>query len=164
MPFGPLVTLILLIYVLFLGVIMTFWFLLSPRRKPDTEPRQRDYEAEERYEGPARAYASSNDTLRGANASRVKRSDNTATITENTEARERRLNASERVAERNSTERDAVRGRESGRTKDASTRGKREVEPKDREARDTDQTRPTQKRKSDAFEDFIRSKNDDFDF
>ena len=112
MPFGPLVTLILLAYVLFLGVIVTLWVVISPRRKPKRESRVQKQETappvEERTRrSRSRVYtAPSNDEVRGA-----------------------------RVVQR---------------------------EP---EAKSAPASTPRPKKRSnDAFEDFIRSKNDDFEF
>ena len=113
MPFGPLVTLILLAYVLFLGVIVTLWVVISPRRKPKRESRIQKQETappiEERTRRDrSRVYtAKSNDEVRGARV----------------------------VVQREPDTKSAP----------AST------------------PRP-KKRSNDAFEDFIRSKNDDFEF
>ena len=123
MPFGPLVTLMLLVYLLFLGVVMTFWFILSPGRKADAredreraQPQQRERltRAEERsYRRSAGDYAPYRDSERGAN-------------------------------------REAEAGRGGSESRD------RERAPAS--------TATSKKRKNDAFEDFIRSKNDDFEF
>ena len=141
MPFGPLVTLMLLVYILFLGVVMTLWFILSPGRKPDArentrESTRRDDDpwrdqqekptrAEERsYKNSAKVYAGpNNDQVRGANV-------------------------------RAHSTRDAG-------TEDA---GKRETRDDNAERPPARSTASSKKRKNDAFEDFIRSKNDDFEF
>ena len=146
MPFGPLVTLMLLVYILFLGVVMTLWFILSPGRKPDAQentrestrrddnpwrdaPREKLTRAEERsYKNSARVYADpNNDQIRGTNV-------------------------------RAHSARDA-------KTRDAGTEdaGKR-TRDDSAERTPTRSTATSKKRKSDAFEDFIRSKNDDFEF
>ena len=135
MPFGPLVILMLLVYILFLGVVIALWFALSPRRKPDVqeEPqRERFTRAEERSYN-VRTYAGGgNDAVRGANVSTARR-------TRPSSARAQ-------------TRADA----------ESSSTGARDTRARNTETQKP--TKPEKKRKNDAFEDFIRSKNDDFDF
>ena len=166
MPFGPLVTLMLLVYLLFLGVVLTLWFALSPGRKPDMQEdarqdeaarntqRERPTRAEERSaRRSARVYAGSNDEVRGANArAEVNRARETSEEVE-TNRRTRGVGARTRTRE--------TRTRDSG-TRDEGTRDTKA----DEGAKRTPASSPaaTKKRSSDAFEDFIRSKNDDFEF
>ncbi len=170
----------LLVYILFLGVVLTLWFILSPGRKPDVQKnvqkdarenaeqdeaefwsvqRERPTRAEERSaKRSARVYTgSSNDEVRGANA------------------RPETNRASETRRERVETNR---RARDTGartRTSDTRARGSemRDAGTRDRDTKTRDEgakrtpapsTATTKKRSSDAFEDFIRSKNDDFEF
>ena len=142
----------LLIYALFLGIVLTLWFALSPGREPDAQETRRDRQddpwadlqrerptrAEERSRGAARVYADSNDGVRGANA-----------------RPQANLNRVEDV------------GRET-RTRNT---GAEDANIEDTRTEDTNAKRPparspatTKKRERDAFEDFIRSKNDDFEF
>ena len=168
MPFGPLVTLMLLVYVLFLGVVLTLWFALSPGRKPDVQEdarqkdtrqdeanrntqRERPTRAEERSaRRSARVYAGSNDEVRGANArAEVNRVRETREEVE-TNRRTRGVGARTRTRET--------------RTRDSGTRDRDTKADEGAKRAPTPSTATTKKRSSDAFEDFIRSKNDDFEF
>ena len=179
MPFGPLVTLMLLVYILFLGVVLTLWFILSPGRKPDIQEnvredvqnaeqdeaefwnlqRERPTRAEERSaKRSARVYAgSSNDEVRGANAKANRASE---TGREKVETSRRAWNTGARTRTRDTRARNPE-------TRDAGTRDtERDTEARNEDAKRTPapSTATTKKRSSDAFEDFIRSKNDDFEF
>lgn len=133
MPFGPLVTLILLTYLLFLGVILTFWFALSPGRNADgRETKREDVENEvedaQRLTPAERRRAPSvytRDEVRGANARGV------GPRGADAKGEEIRVSADSRSAETGAN---------------------------------VSVAKSTSKKKNDAFEDFIRSKNDDFEF
>ena len=150
MPFGPLVTLILLIYLLFLGIVMSVWFVLSPGHKVDereVEKRevdgrvsreaeservayQRPTPAEQRRQSSPGVYArAKNDEVRGANARGISTTNTSAASTD---------------------------------TRGADTRG---VDTRGTNTRGTNApAKSAPAKKNDAFEDFIRSKNDDFEF
>ena len=170
MSFGPLVTLMLLAYILFLGVVLTLWFILSPGRKPDVQEnaqnaerdeaelqsdtrRERLTRAEERSaKRSARVYAGSNDEVRGANA-RVEVNRARETRKEDVETNRRTWGTGARIKTRDT------------KTRDSETRD-RDTKARDEGAKRAPAPSPaaTKKRSSDAFEDFIRSKNDDFEF
>ena len=183
MPFGPLVTLMLLVYILFLGVVLTLWFILSPGRKPDTQEnvredvqnaeqdegefwnlqRERPTRAEERSaKRSARVYAgSSNDEVRGANAR--------AEVTRTSEPRREKVETNRRAWNTGARTRTRDTRARNPETRDAGTRDRdteRDTEARDEDAKRTPapSTATAKKRSSDAFEDFIRSKNDDFEF
>ena len=132
MPFGPLVTLILLIYLLFLGIVLTLWFVLSPGRKGEREIGRRE------------AMRDETESERGARGARKR-----------TPAEQRRAPG---VYARN----DEVRG---ANARGADTRGaKTSTDSAGADASTKTPAKRAPAKKNDAFEDFIRSKNDDFEF
>ena len=125
----------LLVYILFLGVVIALWFALSPRRKPDV---QEGPQRERFTRAEERNYRSVRTYAGGGNDSVRGANASTARPKPSSTGAQTRANAESSNA----------------RARDTRARNTETQKP----------TKPEKKRKNDAFEDFIRSKNDDFDF